>query len=972
MKLLPLVALLASALSLVAQPTPLPVAQQLPDGLLLQPTSGGYVRIQVKTDDIVRVSFSNTPEFKADPMVVVGPHPAAPPKIQYTGAIFDSGSRLTSGVAILITSKLAIAVDSATGDVTFSDHSGQTILAEARNGHRLEPAEVMGEKTFHPQQTWKANPDESLYGLGQHQQGLMDIKGYDLDLWQYNTNVVVPFLVSSGGYGILWDNTSRSRFGDLRQFEAIPAANLVDLNGKPGGLTTGLLDPVTGQIQNPTQTPILAVGNMTFVSGQPLTPDTVASVALTGAGTPGVAAPTTFPTHVWQGEVIAPTTGDYQFQTYANARIAVTINNSLVINHWRQYWLPAFELVKIHLEAGQHYPVKIVWGGDSGQADRAVMSLTWKTPAPSADTSLWSNVGEGVDYYFVYGPDLDHVIGGFRQLTGQATMLPQWAFGLWQSRDHYLNQGETLGALAKFRELNIPLDNIVQDWQYWNVRPNQNDWGSHQFDLTKFPDPVGMIKTIHDSHAHIMISAWGKFYEGTANFDALNKAGYFYQSTLNENILRDNKRYAYYDPFQDGARKMFWDQLNSALFSKGIDAWWMDATEPEIVSPPSPDTYPAHMNPTGLGTGARVQNAYALMNSKGIYEGQRSVAPDQRVFILTRSGFAGEQRYASMTWSGDVTSTWSALRKQITAGLGFSISGLPYWTTDTGGYMMEYRFANAKDGPELDEWRELNSRWFQFSTFCPVLRVHGQQQLREMYNLGDPTSPVFQSELKADKLRYALFPYIYSLAGAVTQDGYTLMRPLVMDFQNDQPARNVGDEYMFGPAFLVSPVTTYQARTRPVYLPAGTTWYDFWTGKTSPGGSTLPAAPAPYDQIPLYIRAGSLIPTGPDIQYTGEKPAAPLTVYVYAGADGHFSLYEDDGLTYGYEKGAFSLIPLVWHDTTHTLTIGPRQGSFPGMQKDRTFNFILVSPNNSTGYSPTAKTTLSTTYHGDSIDLKLE
>jgi len=927
-------------------------------GVLIQPASGGYLKFQAVADDIIRVSYSNKVDFKADSMVVV---PAA-----LAGNV--SLGTITSGnTKILTTSKLQVIVDLNSGAVKFADPTGKTILAE-RPGRQLEAAEVLGEKTYHVGQTWLANDDESLYGLGQHQQGLMDIKGYDLDLWQYNTNVVVPFLVSSRGYGILWDNTSRTRFGDLRPFEAIPAENLVDMNGKTGGLTTGLLTPGSDQIQNPTQTPIIAVGNMTFVDGQPLTPDTIAAVAL--APTSTVAAPTTFPTHVWQGEVIAPTTGDYQFQTYANARIAVTINNQLVISHWRQYWLPAYELVKIHLETGKHYPIKIVWGGDSGQADRAVMSLTWKTPAPNANTSLWSNVGDGIDYYFVYGPDLDHVIGGFRQLTGPATMLPQWAFGLWQSRDHYLNQKEILGALDEFRQRHIPLDNIVQDWQYWNVRPNQNDWGSHQFDLTKFPDPVGMIKTIHDEHAHIMISAWGKFYEGTANFDALNKAGYFYQSTLDEKILRDNKRYAYYDPFQDGARKLFWDQLNTALFSKGIDAWWMDATEPEIVSPPSPDTYPKHMNPTGLGSGARVQNAYALMNSKGIYEGQRSVAPDQRVFILTRSGFAGEQRYASMTWSGDVTSTWSALRKQITAGLGFSISGLPYWTTDTGGYMMEYRFANAKSGPDLDEWRELNSRWFQFSTFTPVLRVHGQQQLREMYNLGDENSPVFQSELKFDKLRYSLFPYIYSLAGAVTQTGYTIMRPLVMDFRDDVKSRNVTDEYMFGPALLVNPVTTFQAHSRSVYLPVGWNWYDFWTGARALGGQTVDA-PAPYDQIPLYVRAGSIIPLGPDVEYVGEKPAAPINVYVYAGADGHFNLYEDDGLTYGYEKGAFSQIPFVWHDDTHTLSIGQRQGSFPSMQKDRTFNFVLVSPDHPAGYTSAPTATASVAYHGDAVDVKL-
>jgi alpha-D-xyloside xylohydrolase len=467
-----------------------------------------------------------------------------------------------------------------------------------------------------------------------------------------------------------------------------------------------------------------------------------------------------------------------------------------------------------------------------------------------------------------------------------------------------------------------------------------------------------------------MISVWGKFYEGTDNFNALNQAGYLFQSTLKEGLLRDNKRYTYFDPFQDGARKMFWDQINTALFSKGVDAWWMDATEPEIVSPPSQENYAAHITPTGMGSGSRMQNGYALMTAKGVYEGQRTAAPDQRVFILTRSGYAGEQHYGALTWSGDVTSTWTALRKQIPAGLGFSIAGLPYWTTDTGGYIMQAKFATRPSAANLDSFLELNDRWFQFSTFCPVLRVHGQQQLREMYNLGDENSPVFKSELKFDRLRYALFPYIYSLAGGVTQDGGTIMRPLVMDFTADRTARELTDEYMFGPAFLVAPVTTYQARSRPVYLPAGATWYDFWTGATSKGGQTLDA-PAPYDSLPVYVRAGSIVPTGPSVQYVGEKPADPVTLYVYAGADGRFSLYEDDGLTFQYEKGSFARIPITWNDATRTLTIGQRTGGFPGMVPALRFNIVVVSPDHPAGFSFSQTTATSIPYNGGAVDTKL-
>jgi alpha-D-xyloside xylohydrolase len=369
-----------------------------------------------------------------------------------------------------------------------------------------------------------------------------------------------------------------------------------------------------------------------------------------------------------------------------------------------------------------------------------------------------------------------------------------------------------------------------------------------------------------------------------------------------------------------------------------------------------------------MGTGSRVMNGYALMNSRGVYEGQRSVAPNQRVFILTRSGFAGTQRYATATWSGDVSSTWTALAKQIPAGLGFCLSGVPYWTTDSGGYTMESRFSAEKPKPEdFQEWCELNARWFQFATFCPLTRLHGELKPREPWTFGDDSHPAYQTIVKFDNLRYRMLPYIYSLAGGVTQDGGTMMRPLVMDFQNDVKARDITDEYMFGPAFLVSPVTTYQARSRSVYLPPTSgNWYNFWTGAYTEGGQTIDA-PAPYDALPLFIRAGSIIPFGPELQYTGEKPADPVTLYVYVGADSAFTLYEDDGLTYGYEKGAFARIPIGWDDVTRTLTIGKRAGKFPGMLAKRTFNVVLVTKHKPAGFSFTPKADQTVTYRGKEV-----
>ena len=374
-----------------------------------------------------------------------------------------------------------------------------------------------------------------------------------------------------------------------------------------------------------------------------------------------------------------------------------------------------------------------------------------------------------------------------------------------------------------------------------------------------------------------------------------------------------------------------------------------------------------------MGTGARMLNAYPLVNSEAIYEGQRRAAPNQRVFILTRSGFAGEQRYAAAVWSGDTSSTWTAMRAQITAGLGFCLSGMPYWTMDTGGFSVPTRFAsrNAKPGDE-EEWNELNARWFEFGTFVPLLRVHGEYPYREMWEFGGDTSPAYRAELKFDRLRYRLLPYIYSLAGAVTHEGGTIMRALVMDFPADTNVFNLDDEYLFGPALLVNPVTTYQARTRAVYLPATDGgWYDFWNGEWLNGAQTI-SAPAPYDAIPIYVRAGSIIPTGPHLQYTGEKPADPITLHIYAGADGRFTLYEDDGLTYDYEHGGFATIPIVWDDARHTLAIGERKGKFRGMLKERTFNAVLINRNHPAGFLSEPVVVRSVKYDGKSLQIKFE
>ena len=875
------------------------------DGIVLQ-TGDGTLKVTVVTDGIVRVTFA-----KSAILFTRGASAVLPQSGAAKWTLTDA-----NGILTLSTAKVKARIERQTGRVSFLDAAGKPILAEAAGGHVLESAEVQGEQTYHARQLWQANDDESLYGLGQQQLGTVDIKGYDMELWQHNTRIVVPMLVSSRGYGIFWDNMSYTRFGDLRPFVPIPAetpAPDIHPGGRGGGRGARPQD-----------------------------------------------------TH-WESAVTAPTTGDYQIKTYSNGEIQVWLDNKQIIHHYRQNWLTEDDQVKVHLEANHRYTLKLDWSVQGGNN----MQLTWKTPSPEADkTALWSEVADGVDYYFIYGPKIDNVVAGYRLLTGQAPMMPQWAFGLWQSRQKYNTAQESLDVVKGFRARKIPFDNIVQDWQYWKA----DSWGSHQFDPARFPDPDGWIKTVHDMHAHLMISVWGKFYPGTANFDAMQKAGYLYQPNLQEGI-KDwiNFPFTFYDAFNAGARQLFWSQVNSNLFQKGIDAWWMDATEPDVTSsPPTLENSKAHILKTDMGTVSRVMNGYPLYNSEAVYDGQRSAAPNQRVFILTRSAYAGSQRYGAASWSGDITSTWTAMAKQIPAGLGLSISGIPYWTQDVGGYTMQSKFSARDPKPEdEEEWRELNARWFEFGTFTPLLRVHGELKVREMWSMGGESHQAYKAELKFDRLRYRMMPYLYSLAGEVTEQAGTILRPLVMDFAADKTARELNDEYMFGPAFLVAPVTTYQARTRSVYVPKGAAWYDFWTGKAAAAGARV-EAPAPYDAIPVYVRAGSIVPFGPELQYTGEKAADPLTVYVYAGTNGSFTLYEDQGTTYDYEKGAFSQIPMKWDEASGTLTIGKRQGSFPEMLKERTVEVVLVSPTTPVGFRLDAAPGKTVKYVGDAVGVKLK
>lgn len=942
----------------------------------------GGVEIEFVADNIVHVTTSRKRTY---PSFAVLPQNGPAPTV---------GILRNGGNATYRTERLAVTSD-ANGALQFADVQGNVLLREAPEGRTVP-------KDGSPQtvrQQWLPNADESLYGLGQHQYGLVNIKGYDFDLWQHNTEIAVPMLVSSKGYGIFWDNPSYTRFGDPRDYEAIPPDHLLDASGNPGGLTaTSFSDAaftrtigtridaainVAPGVRQPQATPAGAVSPIS----------TTAPASAPAGGTATASAPAGNGPRQggrggnrnqeqavrWEGQIQADAAGTYQFALYANGGCKLWIDDVLLADHWRQNWLPWRDLAKVHFDANTKHKIKVEWSKDQGTH----CQLTWKTPSPNENTSLWSQVGDGVDYYFIGGAKagkgggdgaVAEVIRGYRTLTGQAPMMPVWAFGLWQSRQRYETQEGSLEVVKGFRSRNIPFDNIVQDWFYWR----ENAWGSHEFDPARFPDPDAWIKEIHQQNARLMISVWGKFYPGTDNFTAMHDAGFLYQPNLDEHI-RDwvgrGYEYTFYDAFNPKARELFWQQVSTRLFSKGVDAWWMDATEPDLMpSPPTLDRQISHMPVTAAGPGEAVLNAYPLLNSQAVYEGQRKAAPDQRVFILTRSGYAGQQRYAAASWSGDISSSWTAMKKQIAAGLGYSISGLPYWTMDSGGFSVPGKWSTRNPTPEnLTEWRELNARWFEFAAFVPLLRVHGEAPFREMWQFGGIESEAYKAMLKADRLRYRMLPYVYSVAGDVTHDGSTFMRPLVMDFPEDAVARDVTDQYLFGPSIMVSPVTTFGARNRSVLLPgAAGMWYDFWTGKAirpETGPKSLILAAAPFDQMPLHVRAGSILPLGPDLQYTSEKRADPLTLLVYTGADAHFSLYEDDGLTYGYERQQFSRIPMQYSAANHTLTLGKRTGSFPAMLQSRTIQVVFITPDKPVGYSPEMTPDKTVTYSGDALDV---
>ncbi|MBN1302395.1 MAG: DUF4968 domain-containing protein [Melioribacteraceae bacterium] len=884
------------------------------------PSEAQRLKIQICSDNIIHVIATPVESFSERPSLMVS-------KKNWDKVHWRVEE--SNGFIIISTDKLTVKINSDNGHIEFIDSEGKILLKEKDGNSRIFTlTEEMGEKVYNIQQLFHSPPAEAYYGLGAHQNNVFNYKGKDVDLWQLNIINAIPFLVSSNNYGILWDNNSHTKFGDIRDYQSISSLKLYDKTGREGGLSADYYKDreykyiFTSRKESRIEHEYLDV-NDEYPEGFG---SNVAAVR-------------------WSGEIESAVGGIHKFRLYASSYIRMWLNGKLIADAWRQNWLPWTHLTELKMEPGKKYKIKIEWIPMGGY-----IGLKYLTPHDeiyNKNISLWSEVADQIDYYFVHGKSVDEIIRGYRTITGKAPMMPKWAMGLWQCRERYKSQEELLSVVKEFRKRNIPLDNIVQDWFYWE----EDKWGDHEFDPERFPDPEGMIQTLHDElNAKIMISVWPKFYVGTKNYEKFLRKGWLYTRNVEvgeKDWVGPGYVSTFYDPYSEGAGKLFWGLINDKLFSKGIDAWWLDATEPDIHSNLSSPEIKLRIGPTALGTSARYLNTYSLMNSKSVYEGQRNTDPDKRVFILTRSAFAGQQRYSAATWSGDIASRWYDLKAQIPAGLNFSLSGIPYWTTDIGGFAVEPRFVKP-DKADLEEWRELNTRWFQFGTFCPLFRVHGQFPYREMFNIAPDDHPAYKSMLAYDKLRYRLMPYIYSLTGAVTQQDYTIMRALVMDFGNDENVLNIGDQFMFGPALMINPVTEYKARERKVYLPADTGWYELNSGKYLQGGKKI-TVNAPYEKIPVFVKAGSIIPCGPDIQFVDEKPADSLRVFIYTGSDGCFNLYEDENINYNYEKGKFSIIPFIYDEETISLTIGDRQGHFDGMLKERTIEIIWITRDRAIG-----------------------
>lgn len=693
----------------------------------------------------------------------------------------DYKRKETNGEYIFSTNELSVIFDKINASFSFKEaSSGRLLLKEKENrkARVFNRSEAGGEQCLEVTQRFVPTKDEAIYGLGQYQNGVMNYRGKSVLLLQANMDIVNPFLISTNGYGILWDNYSSTKFED----------------------------------------------------------------------------------------------------------------------------------------------------SDEGY-------------------SFVSEVGDASDYYFICGKNMDGVVSGYRELTGEVPMFGKWVYGFWQSKERYKSFNELKAVVKEYRRRGIPLDNIVQDWEYWGDKPH---WNSLKFHPENFAHPRQVIDELHDQeHIHFMLSVWPGFGPETAIYQSLDSIG----------ALFDEPTWAGYkvfDAYNPAARDLFWQHLKKGLHDNGVDAWWMDATEPSFrdgFTQLKQEEKTKSAGKTYLGSFHRYLNTYSLELLKDFHQRLRAVDNERRAFILTRSAFASQQRYATAVWSGDVSASWENMHKQLVAGLNLSMSGIPYWTSDTGGFFVTERDAKFPDGLKSNDYKELYSRWFQFSAFTPIFRAHGTNVPREVWQFGEEGTPFYDNQVEYIHLRYRLLPYIYSISHRVTADNYTMLRGLAMDFTEDSCTFDVDNAYMFGPSLLVRPVFRPHTTEKEVltYLPRhkGRFWYDFHTGEAHKGGTEQVQANQ-LNILPLYVKAGSILPLAKVKQYAMEYPDSELELRIYGGADASFLWYEDEGDSYRYEENIYSKVPMQWNDAERTLTLGVREGSYPGMPEQVKMNLKLYLPKSAT------------------------
>lgn len=927
------------------------------DGVFVYPQQGEAkaIRIQVWNEGTLRITSSPTQQLPTINSLMARPASTKTP--------FDYA--IDNHYMVVTTSKFKASTSLQTGVLLVQDKAGNILLQTLNSGQFdvvSEDPEPSAVENFAISQEFLSNDHERFFGLGQHQSDRVNLAKRNIELSSNTMNTAIPLLVSSNRYGLLWDNNGISRFGQCAPPKPLTEGfELFDTAGNPGGLSAYYYDGdelIFTRQERDTNYQHLKQGRQREFP-LPLATQGVKNLRVE-----------------LHGSIVAKTPGINTLKIYSSGDLKFYLDNRLAIDRWRASDNPGYQDIQAEFNARQRTSIKVYWTPENGY----LRLLQYPAAEDDSVTRLCSETAKAIDFYIIAGNSTDEIIAGYRHLTGKAVLLPRWAYGFWQSRESYQTQEELLAVLNNYRTQKIPLDNIVLDGSYWP----ENAWGSHEFASSRFPDPAVMVKKAHEQNVQTMISVWPKFYPMTEHYRQFDKNGWLFKKNIQQqNLDGIGSGYlsAFYDAFNSDATQLFWQQIDRKLQVMDFDGWSLKATEANMHGNVSTTKRKELLSPNALGSGAEYFNAYALPHAEAVYQGDRKGSPDQRTVLLSSSGFAGIQRTPTVLRTGDTASQWSDLREQIAGGIALGLSGVPNWSSDIGGLTPENRLRyNAKgekvtswrdiNPKQLAEWQELNLRWLQFAALTPVFRSHGQSPYRELFNLAKPGSDIYKALLWHTRLRYRLMPYIYTLAGDSYHRDSTLVRGLMMDFPDDPKVYDIADQYMFGPSLLVSPVTQFKARSREVYLPKGSDWLNFYSGQRHSGGQTI-VAEAPLDHIPIFVRAGAIIPTGPQIQYVNELPDAPITINIFYGADGYFELYEDDGQSYAYETGDWSRIPIEFHNEKRQLRFGDRIGKLKGAPLKRQFKirWIKGKRNDASDFRHPADAIV--TYNGEELIIQL-